>query len=160
MYELFVGNPYDLIEDGDTICATTNGEVRKNGLAVMGKGNAQFMRDTFHIDALLGTYLQQHGNRAFLLGGGKFRHLYNGKEIYLATFPTKHKWRDRSDLALIEQSAYQIVEIANKFTLSRIYVPIPGCGNGGLVWSQVKDKLTLFDDRFIVYSLSGKDFTL
>jgi hypothetical protein len=160
MHRLLVGNPYDIVEDGDTICATTNGERKKDGLAIMGRGNAKFMRDTFHIDALLGEYLSKYGNRAFLLGSGRFPYYYGGKQIFLATFPTKHRWRDKSDLLLIEQSAYQINEIADKFNLERVYIPIPGCGNGGLVWSQVKDRLTVLDERFIIYSLNAKDFSV
>ncbi len=154
MYNTFIGNPYHSFNDYDVICTTTNGETRKNGYAVMGRGNAQFARDTFKVDKLLGKYLKQYGNRVFLLG----KHQYQGKQLILATFPTKHSWRDKSDIELIRTSAIQIKEVADKYKLRRIYIPIPGCGNGQLKWSEVKEVLNILDERFVIYSLNGKDF--
>lgn len=50
----------------------------------------------------------------------------------LVTFPTKHHYRDNSDLDLIMRSAVQLKEIAAKFQLSKIYLPPVGCGLGKL----------------------------
>jgi hypothetical protein len=154
MYKIFIGNPYHIFEENDVICTTTNGEVRKNGYAVMGKGNAQFVRDTFKVDKLLGSYLNKFGNRVFLLGA----YQYNKKSLILATFPTKNTWRDKSDVNLIKTSSIQIKEVADKFNLRKIYIPIPGCSNGQLKWSEVKQHLNILDERFIIYSLDAKDF--
>lgn len=160
MYQIFVGNPYDICEENDTICATTNGETRKNsGNAVMGRGSAKVFRDEFKVDKLLGEYLIKYGNRAFFLGNHSYTNKHGTtKQIFLATFPTKHSWRDMSDIGLIEASAIQIKKIADKFNLKRIYIPIPGCANGQLKWSDVKDKLSILDERFIIYSLKKSDF--
>lgn len=155
MYSIFVGNPYDECENGDTICVTTNGEVRKNGNAVMGRGSAEFARDTFKVDKLLGEYLTKYRNRAFYLG----TYPYRGKQISLATFPTKYTWRDKSDIQLIKESALQMMKIADKFELRKVYIPIPGCGKGQLKWSEVKNVLSVLDSRFIVYSLNQNDFS-
>ncbi|QST02294.1 ADP-ribose-binding protein (plasmid) [Pontibacillus sp. ALD_SL1] len=154
MYNLYVGNPYETCRDGDTICVTTNGQIRKDGKAVMGRGSAKFARDTFGADGILAEYLKQYGNRAFILGN----YPYKGKTITLVSFPTKHHWRDKSDIHLIEKSAEQLVEMADKFHLKRVYIPIPGCSNGELCWSDVKRVLKGLDERFIVYSLKEEDF--
>ena len=51
-FNTLAGNPYDFFEDGDVICVTTNAEVRKNGCAVMGRGCAEFVRDTLMFGAM------------------------------------------------------------------------------------------------------------
>lgn len=71
----------------------------------------------------------------------------------LVTFPTKHHYRDNSDLDLIMRSAVQLKEIAAKFQLSKIYLPPVGCGLGKLDYEkQVRLVLNqvLDDDRFVV----------
>lgn len=149
MYKIFLGNPFDILNDGDVICVTTNGLTKKDGKAVMGAGIAKFFRDTFKVDSMLGEYLKTYGNRSFRLGTFE----YKGKNIELATFPTKHSWRDNSDINLISESARQIKEMADKYGWKMIYIPIPGCSNGGLKWSNVKDSLEILDERFVVFSI-------
>jgi hypothetical protein len=154
LYQIYIGNPFDILNDGDVICVTTNGVTKKDGKAVMGAGIAKFFRDTFKVDSILGEYLKLYGNRSFKLG----RHEYKGKNIELATFPTKHSWRDNSDINLISKSSIQIKEMADKNEWKRIYIPIPGCSNGGLKWSNVKNSLENLDERFVVFSINKDDF--
>lgn len=155
VYQIVTGNAYKIFNDGDVICTTTNGEVKKDGKAVMGAGVAKFVRDTFPgVDVKLAQLLNEHGNRAFKLG----TYDYNGKPVVLATFPTKEKWNESSKLDLIETSAKQLMQMADKFGWKNIYIPIPGCSNGGLVWSQVKERLLCLDNRFIIFSLNKNDF--
>lgn len=155
MFQILNGNAFFHCHEGDVICTTTNGQCKKDGNAVMGAGNAKFVKETFPgVDRKLGDLLKTHGNRAFRLGN----YQYKGKGIVLATFPTKNKWEDDSDLDLIETSASQLLEMANKFGWKKIYVPIPGCGNGNLKWSMVKPKLAKLDERFIVFSKNGNQF--
>lgn len=182
MYTTIVGNPYEFFNEGDTICTTTNGILKNDGHAVMGAGNAAFVRDVFGVDKRLGEFLKRFGNRAFYLGEhifpsrpiieqlqknarnkefyvpDKFSDSY-GKQLKLATFPTKHHWRNDSDLNLIQTSAEQIVAIANKFHLNKVYIPLPGGSHGNLKWSQVKDRLSCLDERFVIYSLNAEDFS-
>lgn len=181
MYQIHIGDPYKTFKNDDTICVTTNGIVKEGGKAVMGKGTALFAREVFGVDTKLGDYLKQHGNRSFFLGEytfpseEEFQAIYKktrdkrffipsdfknsfGKTLKLATFPTKYDWRDKSDLNLIEQSAKQIVSIADKFKLEKIYIPLPGGLNGGLHWQAVKSRLNCLDERFIIYSRSENDF--
>ncbi len=82
---------------------TTNGMIRKNGNAVCGKGQALEAKKLFRgLEALLGKYLMQYGNRAFYIGTYPMgEHLTS-----LVTFPTKHHYRDNSDLTLITYPVY------------------------------------------------------
>lgn len=58
--------PYDifrLAHPGEAICVTTNGIVKKDGSAVMGKGIALSANRLFNLSPLLGVYLRKFGNR-------------------------------------------------------------------------------------------------
>ena len=73
--------------------------------------------------------------------------------IMLVSFPVKHNWFENADIKLIEQSANQLVKLADNNNWNKILIPRPGCGNGNLKWSNVKPVLeTIFDDRFHIVS--------
>lgn len=117
----------------DGICVTTNGVVDANGNAVMGKGVAKAVKDAFPgIERVLGGLINQHGNRTMCLGTGT----YNGVTFRIFSFPTKHHWQGCSDVTLISQSMMQLCEMLKKeqFKCENVYLPRPGCGNGGLNW--------------------------
>lgn len=143
------GNLWDYVRAGSVIAITTNGQVR-NGKNVMGRGCAKEAKDRFPgIDARIGNLINTWNNRSFRLN---MHHAYWGSWV-LVTFPTKHHWREMSDPKLIIDSAEQIVEMADKWKWPTLYMPRPGCGNGGLLWEDVKDMLDqIFDDRFIAVS--------
>ena len=132
----------------EAVCITTNGIVDKNGNAVMGKGIALQAKNLFHCETLLGKYLKQYGNRCFNLGQYK-----RDKEIFtLFSFPTKHNWKDNSDINLICKSAEELVEMCKKFNITKCYLPLVGCGAGNLSWPVVEPWLSniLYDDIFVV----------
>jgi len=168
MFQTIAGDPYTFFESGDTICITTNGITKKKDqTAVMGKGTAEFAQVTFkeyEIDKLLGRYLILHKNRAFYLGEYTFPLVKGfeqseGKKVHLVTFPTKNHWRDKSDIYLIRESIAQLQIIQRKFNLNkRIYLPMPGCGAGQLKWSDVKEDLSVLDEKYIIYSKTEEDF--
>lgn len=138
----------------DAVVVTTNGIVKKDGLAVMGAGIARSARDTFPgIDKQLGYNLTVWGNHAYHMGTYPYRQA-NGKEINLRilTMPTKHDWKDKSDIELIKKSCEELMMIAHMLHLNNIYLPAPGCSNGQLDWeTQVKPTIeTRLDDRFTV----------
>lgn len=76
----------------------------------------------------------------------------SGKWIRIITFPTKHHWRDESDLELIRTSAEQLIDICEGRGITSCYLTRPGCALGGLDWeSQVRPLLEpILDDRFII----------
>jgi hypothetical protein len=96
---------------------------------------------------MLGSYLKQYGNRCFNLGKYK-----RDNEIFtLFSFPTKYHWKEDSDVTLICKSAEQLVEMCNKFNITKCYLPPVGCGAGNLKWNNVEPWLSvILDDRFIV----------
>lgn len=128
----------------EAMCVTTNGIIKTNGEAVMGRGIAKAVNDKYHVAKILADHLKNHGNIPCDLG------IYNG--FHVLSFPTKNDWRKNSDPELIRQSAKYLVQLANQLQLSKIYVPKPGCSNGHLDWNkQVKPVIEpILDDRFII----------
>ena len=146
------GDIFALPQNGEAMCVTTNGIVKQNGHAVMGAGIALQANQKFNLSAKLGMYLNQYGNRAFNLGRYQRD---NGAVFTVFSFPTKHDYRHDSDINLIIKSAEQLVEMCDKFGITRCYLTRPGCGCGKLNWeSTVKPWLSqLLDDRFVVVSI-------
>ena len=128
---------------------TTNGQTRKDGACVMGRGCARQARDMIPgIDYKLGELLGKYGNRVFRLGA-----LSDG--VHLGSFPVKHSWKEYADTELIERSSHQLVELANSFGYGAVLLPRPGAGNGKLDYHAcVRPVLEeiLTDDRFRIVS--------
>lgn len=144
---------------GDARCITTNGALRANGYAVMGKGVALQAKKRYpRIEATLGRLIQKYGNHVYYLGHR------------LISFPTKNHWmEEKSDLNLIKRSAIELVALlrgdvpikskANR----RILLTRPGCGNGNLEWSEVKPVIQtiLSDNEFIIiHDIDDRDEAL
>jgi hypothetical protein len=139
------GNVWEL--PGDLVCILTNGQIRFDGDAVMGRGQAKEAATLFpELPSLVADALLRHGNLPAYLGGFSA----NGRRYQLATFPTKHKWRDRASLELIEQSAFHLMRLVDANGFENVLLPHPGCGFGGLNWDVVRERLEpVFDDRII-----------
>lgn len=134
----------------EAVAFTTNGIIRKDGRAVVGKGIAKEANELFHIDQKLAQFLGQYGNRAFNLG--RYRNNNGSNTVFtLFTFPTKHHWKDDSDITLICKSAEQLMQMCDKFRIAKCYIPPVGCGCGNLNWENtVKPWLSqILDDRFV-----------
>lgn len=119
---------------------TTNGTVRKNGKANLGSGNAKQVGDVLPwLDAKLGYLLDQFGNHV--------HHL----DSMVVSFPVEHTWQERADIGLIKRSAIELVMLVDQIGWGQVYMPLPGCGRGGLRPSDVIAVLApLLNDRFIV----------
>lgn len=132
-------NMFNECKNGDAVCITTNAVVNKDGKLIMGAGIAKYFRDNVKdIDKILGNYVTKYGNRVFKVGEVEIK---VGSEptrtVTIFSFPTKNNWRDKSDLNLIEQSCIQLKQVVEKFKVQgNIYVPAPGCSNGGLDWTK------------------------
>lgn len=123
---------------------TTNGTLKANGEAVMGRGCALEAKTKWpSIAAELGHAIRVGGNRPHRLLQDE------DVEWMLWSFPVKHHWREKADLDLIRHSAEFF---AKRSTARHTFVlPRPGCGNGGLTWDIVRPILApLLDDRFHV----------
>jgi Macro domain len=129
----------------DVIVITTNGTVKKDGRAVMGRGCALEAAERFSdLPKWLGTRLSTKGNVV------QFLATTDRKIPLLATFPVKHQWWQKASLNLIVQSARDLSRAADAMSLEKVVMPRPGCGNGGLEWEDVQPVLSqILDDRFL-----------
>lgn len=141
-------------------CITTNGYIKSDGRAVMGRGCA--LEATKLIPTLplvLGTHLKKRGN--VIMGPLKFSGspaTYGGESpIYnILTFPVKYSWEQDADIHLIRQSAEELIKIATKRRELVFVLPRPGCGNGRLKWEHVKQWLRNLPDNVYVIDKEAK----
>ena len=129
---------------------TTNGTIRSDGRAVMGRGCARQAAEKFHrLPRLLGERLRRDGNTVHF-----FHALTIGADVGLYTFPVKHHWMEKADLALIAAS---VAVFAGLLREGATYVmPRPGCGNGRLRWADVRPLLTTLPDNVVVVHFAGE----
>lgn len=148
------GNILDgiLLSKADAVCITTNGMVNSQGFAVMGAGVALSAKIRWpELPNNLGIFLQREGNKVHILTG-EVRS--STSTLYVLSFPTKHDWKDPSDINLITKSCLELRELADKKGWKDILLPPPGCGMGGLRWHDVKQVIEpMLDDRFTVVFL-------
>jgi hypothetical protein len=133
------GNIWDYLGRG-IIAITTNGTVSRRGKAVFGAGCARQALERFPgLDVRLGVLLESGGNHVHVLGDG------------LVSFPVEETPWSLPDFALIARSARELRDLTDREGWQLVVVPRPGCGGGGLSWSQVRPLVAeWFDDRFLV----------
>lgn len=61
-----------------------------------------------------------------------------GPRRFIVNFPTKRHWRSPSQLSDIEAGLDALVTAVSRHGISSIAIPALGCGNGGLIWSDVR----------------------
>ena len=141
-----VGDLWDFHTKGHWVCITTNGVVNKSGEAVMGAGVALQAKERFpELPRILAKHLKNSGNHPLAL-----------PEYNIVTFPTKGHWRNQSIVTLIRDSYLRIITDP-VYTLWRsrskngiLYLPRPGCANGGLEWEDVKQELLPMWNRNVI----------
>ena len=115
------------------ILITTNGTIKKNNHAVLGRGCAKEASIKIPgIARLLGAHLLNFGNKLMVTDRG------------YGTFPVKHEWwSEKADPELIVQSATDLAKMVQHpdFAGKTWILPRPGCGVGQLKWSEVKPLL-------------------
>ncbi|NJK57474.1 MAG: hypothetical protein HC939_16435 [Pleurocapsa sp. SU_5_0] len=123
------------------LCVTTNGVVKASGQAVMGAGMAKDFTLVYpQLPVILGQKLACCGNQV--------HYLLTDDNVHILSFPTKHHWRDSSNLALIENSAKTLAELAVIRPDCTFVLTEPGCGLGGLSWSVVRNSIaTILPDN-------------
>ena len=129
------------------LCVTTNGMVKANGQAVMGAGMAKAFTIIYpQLLVILGQRLA--------CGGNQVHYLLTQNNVHILSFPTKHHWRDASDLSLIENSARTLAELAILKPYCTFILTRPGCGLGCLSWSAVRNSIaTILPDNCWVIDL-------
>lgn len=140
---------------------TTNGLVKQDGAAVMGRGCALEASEKFGLlKYMLGDRIMKHGNNLHVFPLRQNNYIY-ACDLLIA-FPVKHQWMGPADLELIRRSAAQLKDVADRLDLGKVVMPRPGCGSGGLRWIDVRSYLMdalgpLGDDRFIVMHRPGEE---
>lgn len=164
------GDIFDFINDPtvDAICITTNGIVGSDEKNVMGMGVAGIAASKWpDIRKNVGKIITNLGNVPGIIGiiDEKDQFVNPNRKIVeseeykclIFSYPTKEDYRDNSDIELIIKSAYKMVSFADKFNLSKVMLPVVGCGvsTGRLNWEQdVKPKIKeILDDRFYIVEL-------
>ena len=111
---------------------TTNGSIKNNGDAVMGRGTALAAAQLQpNLPKLLGDHLVVIGNRPTYLYGNIF------------TLPVKHRWNEPADPILIRRSIQYTANLLRYYDWQGIvFIPRPGCGNGGLHWTDLRGMVT------------------
>ena len=129
-------------------CITTNGDIKKNGELVMGRGIALEAKQKYPaLPKLIAEHVKNNGNTV---------HYFD--QYNIISFPTKIHWRDQSDITLIKHSCYQLNTLLNHLNKQAI-LPRPGCANGGLDWEkEVKPIIStiLTDKVWVITNMGGK----
>ncbi len=156
----------------DAICITTNGVIKKNGQAVMGRGVARIASSTWYgLSAMLGAHLKLDGNNVVRLTSGKkipYLSLPRKRDPLkvpvpydIVSFPVKHRWDEQADVKLIKKSCKQLKKLIERHGWERVLLPRPGCGNGQLDWKKdvrpIVKKYFGSDDRVVVVTLKTKE---
>lgn len=157
------GNMWDI--SGDVHVVTTNGFVKKNGAAVMGRGCAAQAKKRYPgLDMELGLKIKERGNIVH-----KLSHNLVSFPVKPVIFRVTEKnvvrhmrskfmvgdvapgWASVAVPKIIEKSAIELKELADANGWERVIMPRPGCGAGELGWEEVKQILDgILDDRFCV----------
>ncbi len=119
---------------------TTNSIINKRGELVMGRGIALQFKQRFPNGALLAA-------RAVEERGNTVSYLMEHDSVKYYTFPVMHHWREVADILLIDQSAKVFPAGATTNPDSIFLLPRPGCGNGQLIWENVKPILEFLPDN-------------
>lgn len=128
---------------GIPIAVTTSGLVSRRGRAQLGRGCARVCGERFPWFAeRLGTLIGEQGLHTVHVGER------------LIAFPVEFSPFDNPDLALITQSARELVALAEREGWREVALPRPGCGTGGLAWKDVSALLApILDERFVIVTM-------
>lgn len=142
------GNLWSYLPSADARVITTNGFIKQNGEAVMGRGCAAEAARTFPLlPRMLGKRLKSDGNHVHVFRKDQV----DGLDYDLVTMPVKHKWHENADLELIFRSACELADEADHYGWGEVILPRPGCGNGNLDWEEVRATIkAVLDERFYV----------
>lgn len=150
-----IGNLW--LADADVRVITTNGTIKKNGQCVMGRGCAAEAKAKYpELPLLLGKHLKENGNvpQKFTFLPSRLVACKSSVPLaddVLVSFPVKHHWFQMADIKLIRDSAIFLRAMAGTYGWHSVVMPRPGCGNGGLLWSDVRPVIEpILDDRFAV----------
>lgn len=161
---------YDLQQPNDyAICITTNGFVKRDGRAVMGRGTAAQASVRFpKLAGELGRAMLGDGNEVRLLRPGLIAfpvkpvsgisdglnvvHSQRNRYIRGSTVPG---WAMKASLQRIRWSLEELAELRAKHQWRQVYLPRPGCGAGELEWEQVRPLCEEYGNWLVVVTVAS-----
>jgi O-acetyl-ADP-ribose deacetylase (regulator of RNase III) len=125
-----------------------------NEVGVMGKGIALMFKERFPESSRAYTEASKAGE---VRVGRMF--VTETNELFprwIIHFPTKKHWRNPSKLAWVKDGLEDLVRVIREYRITSVALPPLGCGNGGLLWSDVRPVIEqaladLQDVNVIVY---------
>jgi hypothetical protein len=165
--KILKGNLFTVGSDATAI--TTNGFVKKDGSAVMGRGCAlQASKQVAGLAQHLGNLITMNGNTVQVINDSpllvsfpvKPSHaLYNGDNA-VQHMRNKFRigqripgWACKASQEIIINSALQLRKLTGAMGWQKVAIPRPGCGAGELNWIEIKPLLSeILDDRFLSVS--------
>ncbi|OFX26506.1 MAG: ADP-ribose-binding protein [Anaeromyxobacter sp. RBG_16_69_14] len=138
-----VADLWELHTGGAAVAVTTSGLVGRDGLARLGRGCARQAGERFPwFAARLGAEICARGNHVAHVGQR------------IASFPVEHHPLQVPDLRLIARSTLELSALSTAEGWPLVVLPRPGCGAGGLAWSEVRPVIAPhLDDRFVVVTI-------
>ena len=145
-------------ETGDILSSSAQCLVNTvNCEGFMGKGIAYQFKERFPENNKYYVSACKSGNFSI----GQILFFFENDKI-IANFPTKDKWREKSQYSYIEDGLNNLLIGVKSKNITSIAIPPLGCGNGGLDWNVVRKMITdKFQDssaNVIIYEPS-KQFT-
>jgi hypothetical protein len=123
----------------DSVCVPVNTGWKTNGENVMGRGIAGTV--AYHnkdVPVWYGEVCKKHNGRPSIVSGrfrGPFGHQWN--MIFVPTKPCNAdapylSWQGKASIELVELSLQKLAGWEPRHSDGKIWVPLLGCGNGGL----------------------------
>jgi len=140
------GDIWELAEqDEGWVVVPTNTTIKSNGRAVLGAGMAKQAAELYpNLPDELANHIRVFKDALFV-------------HMPIICLATKHDWRMRSKLDLIEKGCIELARFGKTLQdvghHNPIFLPKLGCGLGGLNWERVVRPVVdsvLSDDRFIL----------
>ncbi|WP_409966859.1 macro domain-containing protein [Bengtsoniella intestinalis] len=82
-------------------------------------------------------------------------HYYRENGKIVINFPTKIKWRNKSEMDYIEKGLDALIPLLEELSVDSVAIPPLGSGNGGLVWGEVREliekKLNPISEKLDIY---------
>lgn len=129
--------------DCDVRCITTNGTITNAGANIMGGGCAREAAVRYpSLPLIYASMIQSHGHHVMPL--------YRG----LVMFPTKERIDTPATVGVIVRSCWELMRLADVYDWTKIALPRPGCGLGGLNWTEVEPAIS----RILDWRVTVLDF--
>lgn len=120
------GDMWQIFNQTDLFCITTNSTITRNDRLVMGRGIALQARNKLpNIDLYLGKQIKFHRDYGLVI-------VSNFRPQLIAAFQVKYHWREFADLSLIILSTDKLKTYITKTKPLRVDLNYPGIGNGKL----------------------------